>query len=101
LTNEEQKHRWLPGFAAGELIGALAMTEPGAGSDLKGIRTTARRDADQWILNGQKTFISSGIMADVVIVAARTEPEVAHGPSACSSSSATLLGSNAAGSSIR
>jgi len=75
LTNEEQKHRWLPGFASGELIGALAMTEPGAGSDLKGIRTTARHDGDHWILNGQKTFISSGIMADVVVVAARTSPE--------------------------
>ncbi|ORB30321.1 acyl-CoA dehydrogenase family protein [Mycolicibacterium parafortuitum] len=72
LTNEEQRQRWLPGFASGELIGALAMTEPGAGSDLRGIRTTARRDGDHWILNGQKTFISSGIMADLVIVAART-----------------------------
>jgi alkylation response protein AidB-like acyl-CoA dehydrogenase len=51
------------------------MTEPGAGSDLKGIRTSARRDGDQWILNGQKTFISSGIMADVVVVAARTDPD--------------------------
>jgi alkylation response protein AidB-like acyl-CoA dehydrogenase len=75
LTNEEQKQRWLPGFAAGELIGALAMTEPGAGSDLRSIRTTARRDGDRWILNGQKTFISSGIMSDVVVVAARTDPQ--------------------------
>jgi alkylation response protein AidB-like acyl-CoA dehydrogenase len=75
LTTEEQKQRWLPGFASGELIGALAMTEPGAGSDLKGIRSSARRDGDRWILNGQKTFISSGIMADVVVVAARTDPE--------------------------
>jgi alkylation response protein AidB-like acyl-CoA dehydrogenase len=75
LTNEEQKQRWLPGFAHGELIGALAMTEPGTGSDLRGIRTSARRDGDDWILNGQKTFISSGIMADVVIVAARTDPD--------------------------
>jgi alkylation response protein AidB-like acyl-CoA dehydrogenase len=74
LTNEEQKQRWLPGFASGESIGALAMTEPGAGSDLKAIRTTARRDGYRWILNGQKTFISSGIMADVVVVAARTNP---------------------------
>jgi alkylation response protein AidB-like acyl-CoA dehydrogenase len=74
LTDDEQKLRWLPGFAAGELIGALAMTEPGAGSDLRGIRTTARRDGDRWILNGQKTFISSGIMSDVVVVAARTDP---------------------------
>jgi alkylation response protein AidB-like acyl-CoA dehydrogenase len=72
LTNDEQKLRWLPGIAAGETIGALAMTEPGAGSDLKGIRTTARRDGDHWILNGQKTFISSGIMADLVVLAART-----------------------------
>lgn len=75
LTNDEQKARWLPGFAAGELIGALAMTEPGAGSDLRGIRTTARQEGDNWILNGQKTFISSGIMSDVLVVAARTNPE--------------------------
>jgi alkylation response protein AidB-like acyl-CoA dehydrogenase len=79
LTNEEQKQRWLPGFASGEIIGALAMTEPGAGSDLQGMRTTARRDGDSWILNGQKTFISSGIMSDVVIVAARTNPEGGSG----------------------
>lgn len=75
LTNDEQKQRWLPGFSSGELIGALAMTEPGAGSDLRGMRTTARSDGDTWILNGQKTFISSGIMADVVVVAARTDPD--------------------------
>jgi alkylation response protein AidB-like acyl-CoA dehydrogenase len=75
LTSEEQKQRWLPGFASGQLIGALAMTEPGAGSDLRGIRTSARRDGDRWILNGQKTFISSGIMADLVVVAARTDQE--------------------------
>ncbi|BBY66131.1 acyl-CoA dehydrogenase family protein [Mycolicibacterium helvum] len=75
LTNADQKDRWLPGMAAGELIGALAMTEPGAGSDLRGIRTTARRDGNHWILNGQKTFISSGIMSDVLVVAARTNPE--------------------------
>ncbi len=75
LTTEDQKQRWLPGFASGEVIGALAMTEPGAGSDLRGIRTSARRDGDRWILNGQKTFISSGIMADLVVVAARTDHE--------------------------
>lgn len=75
LTTDEQKHRWLPGFAAGELIGALAMTEPGAGSDLRGMSTTARRDGNDWILNGQKTFISSGVMADLVVVAARTDPD--------------------------
>ncbi|MEZ0366108.1 acyl-CoA dehydrogenase family protein [Mycobacterium sp. pUA109] len=74
LTNEEQRQRWLPGFASGELIGALAMTEPGTGSDLRNIRTSGHRDGDRWILNGQKTFISSGIMADVVVVAARTDP---------------------------
>ena len=79
LTNDEQKQRWLPGIAAGETIGALAMTEPGAGSDLKGIRTTARKDGDRWILNGQKTFISSGIMADLVVVAARTKAEGGSG----------------------
>ncbi|MCP3810814.1 acyl-CoA dehydrogenase family protein [Mycobacteriaceae bacterium Msp059] len=75
LTNDEQKSRWLPGFAAGEVIGALAMTEPGAGSDLRGMPTTPRPEGDHWILNGQKTFISSGIMSDVVVVAAKTDPE--------------------------
>lgn len=75
LSTDEQKQRWLPRFATGEVIGALAMTEPGAGSDLKGIRTSAVRAGDDWILNGQKTFISSGITADLVIVAARTDPE--------------------------
>jgi alkylation response protein AidB-like acyl-CoA dehydrogenase len=79
LTNDEQKKRWLPGFAAGQIIGALAMTEPGAGSDLKGIRTTARKDGDRWLLNGQKTFISSGIMADLVVVAARTNADGGSG----------------------
>ena len=75
LTTEDQKQRWLPGFASGELIGALAMSEPGTGSDLRAIRTSARREGDNWILSGQKTFISSGIMADLVVVAARTNPE--------------------------
>jgi alkylation response protein AidB-like acyl-CoA dehydrogenase len=59
LTNDEQKTRWLPGFASGQIIGALAMTEPGTGSDLRGIRTTARRDGDRWILNNQKTWLGS------------------------------------------
>ncbi|MFC9362992.1 acyl-CoA dehydrogenase family protein [Rhodococcus sp. NPDC057014] len=75
LGTAEQKQRWLPGMATGELICAIAMTEPGTGSDLQGIKTTAVRDGDEWILNGQKTFITSGIHADLVIVAARTEPE--------------------------
>ena len=75
LTDDEQKKRWLPGFTTGSIIGALAMTEPGAGSDLRGMRTSARRDGDSWLLNGQKTFISSGIMSDLVVVAACTDPE--------------------------
>ena len=78
-TSPEQRERWLPGFADGSIIGSLAMTEPGTGSDLQGIRTTARRDGDapdaDWILDGQKTFISSGSSSDLVIVAARTDPD--------------------------
>jgi alkylation response protein AidB-like acyl-CoA dehydrogenase len=70
----DQKKRWLPRMASGESIWAIAMTEPGAGSDLQGIRTTARRDGEDWVVSGQKTFISSGIMADCVIVAVRTDP---------------------------
>lgn len=78
LTNDEQKQRWLPGLAAGELIFAIAMSEPGAGSDLAGIQTSARRDGDEWVVNGQKTFISNGILSDVVIVVARTDPDAGH-----------------------
>ncbi|MEU4292442.1 acyl-CoA dehydrogenase family protein [Kribbella sp. NPDC026596] len=74
-ATDEQKARWLPGFCSGETITAIAMTEPGAGSDLQGIRTTARRDGDYYVLNGQKTFISNGILADLVIVVAKTDPE--------------------------
>jgi alkylation response protein AidB-like acyl-CoA dehydrogenase len=75
LATEEQAQRWLPGFCRGELITAIAMTEPGTGSDLQSIRTTARRDGDSWVLNGAKTFITNGINADLVIVVARTDPE--------------------------
>ncbi|OJY39797.1 acyl-CoA dehydrogenase family protein [Pseudonocardia sp. 73-21] len=76
LTTDEQKKRWLEPFTRGELLGALAMTEPGTGSDLQGIRTNAHRDeAGDWILNGAKTFISSATTADVVIVAVRTDPD--------------------------
>lgn len=75
LTNEEQRERWLPGIAGGTTIGALAMTEPGAGSDLRGMRTRGRLDGDHWVINGQKTFISSGIMADLAIVAVQTDPD--------------------------
>jgi alkylation response protein AidB-like acyl-CoA dehydrogenase len=74
LGTPEQKQRWLPGMASGALIGAIGMTEPGAGSDLQGIRTGAVRDGDGWVLNGRKTFISNGISADLVVVAARTDP---------------------------
>ncbi|QKT09423.1 acyl-CoA dehydrogenase family protein [Rhodococcus sp. W8901] len=75
LGTEEQKRRWLPGMAAGDLIGAIAMTEPGAGSDLQGVKTSAVRDGDEWVINGQKTFITNGIHADIVIVVCRTDPE--------------------------
>jgi alkylation response protein AidB-like acyl-CoA dehydrogenase len=71
-TTDEQKQRWLPGIASGELITAVAMTEPGAGSDLNGIRTAARRDGDSYVVNGSKTFITNGINADLVITAVRT-----------------------------
>ncbi|MGH3979147.1 MAG: acyl-CoA dehydrogenase family protein [Pseudonocardiaceae bacterium] len=75
LCNDEQKQRWLPGFCAGEIITAIAMTEPDTGSDLQGVRTRAVRDGSDWVLNGQKTFISNGILADLVIVVARTDPD--------------------------
>ncbi|MFC8432446.1 acyl-CoA dehydrogenase family protein [Streptomyces sp. NPDC057253] len=75
LATLEQRARWLPGVAGGELIGAIAMTEPGAGSDLQGIRTSGVRHGEEWILNGTKTFITNGIAADLVVVVARTDPE--------------------------
>ena len=75
LTTEEQKQRWLPKFCSGELISAIAMTEPGTGSDLQGIKTRAVKEGDHYILNGAKTFITNGIHADLVIVVAQTDPE--------------------------
>ena len=76
LTTEEQKQRWLPGFCSGEIITAVAMTEPGTGSDLQGIKTRAIKQEDgSWVLNGSKTFITNGIHADLVIVVACTDPE--------------------------
>ncbi|MFE9016073.1 acyl-CoA dehydrogenase family protein [Streptomyces cyaneofuscatus] len=75
LATDEQKQRWLPGFCSGETITAIAMTEPGAGSDLQAIRTTAEDKGDHWLLNGSKTFISNGILADLVIVVAKTTPD--------------------------
>jgi alkylation response protein AidB-like acyl-CoA dehydrogenase len=75
LGTEEQKKRWLPGFCSGEIVTAIAMTEPSGGSDLAALRTTAVRDGDVYVLNGSKTFITNGYSADLVIVAARTSPE--------------------------
>ncbi|MEP5566785.1 MAG: acyl-CoA dehydrogenase family protein [Halioglobus sp.] len=71
---EEQKQQWLPKMVTGEAVGALAMTEPGAGSDVQGIRTSAVKDGNDWVLNGSKIFITNGIHADIVIVAAITDP---------------------------
>ncbi|WP_433218303.1 acyl-CoA dehydrogenase family protein [Dactylosporangium sp. CS-047395] len=84
LATPDQAERWLPALCAGEKIGAIAMTEPGTGSDLQGIRTTARLDGDHWVLNGAKTFISNGILSDLVIVVARTDPDPAAGSRAFS-----------------
>jgi alkylation response protein AidB-like acyl-CoA dehydrogenase len=75
LGTDEQKARWFPGFCSGEIITAIAMSEPAAGSDLAGMQTTAVPDGDDWIINGQKTFITNGINSDLVIVAAKTSPE--------------------------
>jgi len=71
---EEQKHRWLPKICRGETIMAIAMTEPGTGSDLKSIRTSAVRDGDEYVINGSKTFISNGLNCDMVLVACKTDP---------------------------
>ena len=70
--SEEQKLRWLPKMASGEFVGAIAMTEPGTGSDLQGVRTTARKQGNNYVINGQKTFITNGQAADLIIVVART-----------------------------
>ena len=75
---EEQKQRWLPGCASGALVTALAMTEPGTGSDLAGIATTAVKDGDDYVINGAKTFISNGQLCDLVVVAAKTDPDPAN-----------------------
>jgi alkylation response protein AidB-like acyl-CoA dehydrogenase len=75
LATTEQAKRWVPALCSGEAIGAIAMTEPGTGSDLQGIRTTARRDGEHWVLDGAKTFITNGVNSDLVIVVARTDPD--------------------------
>lgn len=72
-ADDDQKRRWLPGVVSGETILAVAMTEPGAGSDLQGMKTKARRDGDDYVINGQKTFISNGAHASLIIVAAKTD----------------------------
>jgi acyl-CoA dehydrogenase len=74
VGNEKQKQKWLPGACSGELILAICMTEPGTGSDLKAIRTTAIRDGDEYVINGSKTFISNGLNADIIIVVCKTDP---------------------------
>jgi len=80
LTTEEQRRRWLPRFCSGEMVTAIAMTEPSGGSDLAALKTTAVRDGGGWVLNGSKTFITNGYTGDLVIVAARTSPDKgAHG----------------------
>ncbi len=76
LGSDEQKRHWLPRAASGETMLAIAMTEPGTGSDLKGVRTTARRDGDEYVINGSKTFISNGLQCDLVIVVCKTDPNL-------------------------
>ncbi|MCF7548733.1 acyl-CoA dehydrogenase family protein [Pseudonocardia sp. WMMC193] len=78
FANEEQQARWLPGIVSGELITAIAMTEPGIGSDLASMSTTARRDGDHYVVNGAKTFITNGINSDLVITAVKTDPTQKH-----------------------
>ncbi|WP_421838748.1 acyl-CoA dehydrogenase family protein [Novosphingobium sp.] len=75
-ASEELKQRWLPQMLRGEAIGAIAMTEPGAGSDLQGVRTTARRDGDSFVINGSKTYITNGQNADIILTVCKTEPEL-------------------------
>ncbi len=74
-ASDEQRARWFPDFCSGEMITAIAMTEPGTGSDLQGIKTTAKKDGDEYVINGSKTFITNGINADLVLVVCQTDPE--------------------------
>ncbi|MBS0450897.1 MAG: acyl-CoA dehydrogenase family protein [Proteobacteria bacterium] len=76
LGTEEQKRKWLPRCASGETMLGIAMTEPGTGSDLKGVRTTARREGDEFVINGAKTFISNGLQADLFVVVCKTNPHL-------------------------
>ena len=88
--NEEQRQRFLPGAVSGDVILAVAMTEPGTGSDLAGIKSQAQECADHWLLNGSKTYISNGLLADVVVVAARTDA-TSNAPSSAQSSHGLTL----------
>ena len=76
LGSEEQKQKWLPKMVSGEIVGAIGMTEPGAGSDLQGMKTSSLKDGDDFVLNGQKTFITNGQHADVIVLAAKTDPKL-------------------------
>ena len=78
LCNDEQQARWVPGICSGELVTAIAMTEPGIGSDLASMTTSARRDGDHYVVNGSKTFITNGINADLIITAVKTDPTERH-----------------------
>lgn len=78
LCTDEQRERWYPGLTSGDLMGAIAMTEPGAGSDLAGIQTSAIRDGDHYVVNGSKTFITNGINADLIVTAVKTDPSQRH-----------------------
>ena len=77
-ANDEQKTRWLPGLISGEIVPAIAMTEPGTGSDLQAVRTTADKDGDDYIINGSKIFITNGQQADIIIVVAKTDKAVSY-----------------------
>jgi glycosyltransferase 2 family protein len=101
LLHDEQKQRWLPGICSGELITAIAMTEPGIGSDLASMTTTAIRDGDHYVVNGSKTFITNGINADLVITAVKTDPTQRTRASACSCSSGAWRASSGAATSTR
>ncbi len=79
LCNDEQRDRFMPGIVSGETVLAVAMTEPSTGSDLAGMKTRAVENGDHWVLNGAKTYISNGILGDLIVVAARTDPDKPHG----------------------
>src|SRR5213075_2631981 len=78
LGTEDHKQRYLVPSIRGELISCLGITEPGAGSDVAGIRTTAKRDDDEWVINGSKTFITNGLRANYIVLVAKTDPDAGH-----------------------